>query len=63
VDGLPLGLDYTRHALMAGTTWHLSKTITTSLRYGFYQYSEPTSGGLNDYTAHAIFASLAMKLK
>jgi len=61
-DGLPLGLDYTRHGLMAGATWHLTKTVTSSLRYGFYKYSEPSSGGFNNYTAHAIFATLAMKL-
>jgi hypothetical protein len=61
-EGLPLGLDYTRHGLLAGATWHLTKTVTSSLRYGFYQYSEPSSGGFNNYTAHAIFATLAMKL-
>lgn len=61
-EGLPLGLDYTRHGLMAGATWRLTKSLTSSLRYGFYKYSEPSSGGFNNYTAHAIFATLAMKL-
>jgi hypothetical protein len=61
-EGLPLGLDYTRHGLLAGATWRLTKTMTSSLRYGFYQYSEPSSGGFNNYTAHAIFGTIAMKL-
>jgi len=60
-DGLPLGLDYTRHGLMVGITRRLSSHLTTNLRYGFYQYSEPASGGVNNYEAHGIFATLAFK--
>ena len=60
VAGLPLGLDYTRNGLMTGITRRLTKSITTNLRYAFYQYSEPSTGGLNNYTAHGIFASLVL---
>jgi hypothetical protein len=60
-DGVPLGLDYDRHALMAGITRRLNRYLTANLRYGFYRYSEPSTGGLNDYTAHGIFAILAVK--
>jgi Planctomycete cytochrome C len=60
-DGVPLGLDYDRHALMAGITRRLSEHVTANLRYGFYRYSEPSTGGLNDYTAHGIFATVAVK--
>jgi len=31
------------------------------LRYGFYRYSEPSTGGSVDYTAHGVFATLALK--
>jgi hypothetical protein len=31
------------------------------LRYGYYDYSEPSTGGFNDYTAHGVFATIVMK--
>ena len=57
-DGVPLGLTYTRHALMAGISRRLTSYLTSTFRYSFYRYSEPSSGGLNDYTAHGIFGTL-----
>jgi len=59
--GVPLGLDYDRHALTAGITRKLTERVTANLRYGFYHYSEPSTGGLNDYTAHGVFATVAVK--
>jgi hypothetical protein len=61
IAGLPLGLDYTRHGLMAGVTRRLSSSVTSNLRYAFYQYSEPSTGGMRDYTAHGLFATLMVK--
>ncbi len=60
-DGLPLGLNYTRHGVVAGVKRRLASRLTASLRYGFYRYLEPSSGGLNDYTAHGVFATLMVK--
>jgi len=60
-DGLPLGLTYSRHGLMAGVSRRLTSYLTSTLRYGFYRYSEPSTGGNNDYTAHGIFATLLVK--
>ena len=60
-DGLPLGLTYTRHGLMAGVSRRLTSYLTSTLRYGFYHYSEPSSAGINDYTAHGVFATLAVR--
>ncbi len=62
-DGLPLGLDYTRHSVMAAVTRKLTKTVTTTLRYSFAQYSEPNTGGGENYTAHGVFATVAVKWK
>jgi hypothetical protein len=59
--GLPLGLDYTRHGLMVGLTHKLNEHLTTTLRYAFYKYSEPSTGGFNDYTANGVFGTLVMK--
>src|SRR5206468_10526910 len=60
-ENLPLGISYTRHGLMAGVSRDVTKYLTTNLRYGFYHYVEPTSGGFNDYTAHGVFATMTMK--
>ncbi len=60
-DGLPLGLDYTRHGLMVGLTRKLTSYLSSNLRYGFYQYSEPSTGGFNNYTAHGVFATIVIK--
>jgi Planctomycete cytochrome C len=56
--GLPLGLDYTRHGLMAGITRRLTSSLTTNFRYAWFDYSEPSTGGVNNYSAHGVFASL-----
>jgi hypothetical protein len=60
-DGLPLGINYTRHSLMACISRKFSERVKAGLRYGFYSYAEPSSGGANDYTAHGVFATLAFK--
>ncbi len=60
-DGLPLGLTYSRHGLMAGVSRRLTSYLTSTIRYGFYRYSEPSTGGSNDYTAHGVFATLMVK--
>ena len=60
-DGVPLGVNYTRHGILAGISRRLTPHLTSTLRYGFYRYLEPSSGGLNDYTAHGIFATLVVK--
>jgi hypothetical protein len=57
LNGLPAGIDYERHGLQVGLTRRFRHHLVASLRYGYFQYREPTSGGVNDYTAHAIFAS------
>ena len=60
-DGLPLGLDYTRHGLTAGLTKRWSGSVSTTLRYSYYRYEEPNFGGVNDYSAHGVFLTLNYK--
>lgn len=60
-NGLPLGLTYSRHGLMAGVSRRLTSHLTSTLRYGFYRYAEPSTGGNNDYVAHGIFATMLVK--
>jgi hypothetical protein len=59
--GLPVGLTYTRNAVVAGLVKRWSKSVVTNLKYGFYDYSEPSTGGFNNYTAHGVFASITLK--
>jgi hypothetical protein len=61
VAGVPLGMDYTRHTATIALTKHFSEKISGALRYAFYTYAEPSSGGLTDYTAQGIFATLTFK--
>jgi hypothetical protein len=60
--GLPLGIHYRLHALTTGLSHRLSRRVTTRLQYGFYHHEEPSSGGANDYTAHAVFTTLSIRL-
>jgi hypothetical protein len=59
--GLPLGLDFQRHALLAGISRKISKNVIARLRYGFYEYDEPSSGGINNYIAHLASASCTVR--
>lgn len=59
--GLPLGLDYQWHTLRAGIGRDIAKRMRVGLDYFFSIYDEPTSGHLNDYTAHGVFASLNIR--
>ena len=58
--GLPLGINYDWHVVQAGVTRRI-RNASVSFRYAFYRYAEPTSGGLNDYTAHGVFAALTLR--
>ncbi|MSU33932.1 MAG: hypothetical protein EXS36_02255 [Pedosphaera sp.] len=60
-DGLPLGIVYTLHGLQAGVTRRFKHVVSSNLQYGFYNYREPTGGTAQDYTAHAVFASITLK--
>jgi hypothetical protein len=62
-NGLPLGIVYDRHALMAGVKRRFKSGLSASLQYGFFQYAEPTSGGAADYTAHGVFAYFTKALR
>ncbi len=54
----PLGIRYQQHGLQIALSRQIHKNLSAKLQYGFYLYDEPTAGGVNDYTAHTIFATL-----
>ncbi|MFZ0828730.1 MAG: c-type cytochrome domain-containing protein [Verrucomicrobiia bacterium] len=59
--GLPLGINFTRNDLLVGLTRQFSNRLSGALRYGFSQYSQPSNGNVNNYTAQGIFASVSYK--
>jgi hypothetical protein len=62
-EGLPVGIKYSRHAVTAGITRRLVNFLSARLQYGYYNYDEPSSGGANNYSAHAVFGTLVFHLK
>ena len=58
-DGVPLGLDYTRHNLMFGISKKLNDHFSAALRYVLSSYVEPSAAGFNDYHSQGGFATLA----
>lgn len=60
--GLPLGLNYQQHGLEAGIKRQIAKGKSVGLQYRFYHYAEPRSGGFNNFDAHAVFATLTVRL-
>lgn len=58
--GLPLGLVYDWHMVSLGLTRQIKKNITANLQYRFYSYDEQNTGGMNNYIAHGVIASLRM---
>jgi hypothetical protein len=61
--GLPLGIEYTRHAATVGVSRRLRHDRLLRLEYGFFTYDEPTLGGAADYTAHGLFGSFRVPWK
>lgn len=62
VRGLPGPFEYEQHGVTAGLRRRISEHVTAALRYGFFLYDEPSSGGFNDYTAHMVFATVNLRL-
>jgi mono/diheme cytochrome c family protein len=59
--GLPMGIEYRQNALQTGLSRHFGKSITAQLKYGFYSYTEPTSGNADNYVAHSVFGTVSFK--
>jgi hypothetical protein len=59
--GLPLGINFTHQDLLVGLTRQFSNRLSGAVRYGFSQYSQPSNGNVNNFTANGIFASINYK--
>jgi hypothetical protein len=61
VEGLPLGINFTRDEVLIGLTRQLTTHLSCALHYQFSQYNEPSSGSANNFTAQGVFATLVYK--
>ncbi|HMF01322.1 MAG TPA: hypothetical protein VKK06_15640 [Terriglobia bacterium] len=58
---VPYGMGATENAVSATITRQLSKRTRLTLKYGFFDYRDETSGGHNNYRAHSLFSSLQVR--
>jgi len=58
---VPYGMGATENAVSATITRQLSNRTRLTLKYGFYDYQDTTSGGHNNYRAHSLFSSLQIR--
>ena len=55
---LPYGMGATEHQVSVIASRQFTKQIRLTLQYRFFDYSDETFGGHNNYTAHSIFSAL-----
>jgi hypothetical protein len=58
---VPYGLGATEHAVSATVTRKLSRNMRLTLKYGYFNYRDVTSGGHDNYRAHSLFSSLQIR--
>jgi hypothetical protein len=55
--GVPYGADAQEHAVTAGIIRRISERMRVTLKYGFFDGDDWTSGQHNNYQAHLIYSS------
>jgi hypothetical protein len=56
--GVPFGAGGWEHGVTATVVRRICSNIRVSLKYGYYNYIDQTSGEHNNYAAHLIYSSL-----
>jgi hypothetical protein len=56
--GVPYGVGAEEHGVTAEMVRRLTENLRLSLKYGFYHYTDETSGGNNDFESHLILATM-----
>ncbi|MEY2495368.1 MAG: hypothetical protein QOJ45_1860 [Verrucomicrobiota bacterium] len=57
----PYGMGATEHTVGASISRLIAKNVRLKLQYGYFHYRDETSGGHNNYDAHAVFSSLQFR--
>jgi hypothetical protein len=58
---LPYGMGATEHTVSASISRQIAKNILLKVQYGYFHYTDQTSGGHNNYEAHSVFSSLQFR--
>ncbi len=58
---VPYGMGTTEHSASATLTRQLNKQVRLLLSYTYFDYTDETFGGHNNYQAHSIFSSLQFR--
>jgi hypothetical protein len=53
---MPYGASAEEHAVTVTLSHWFSKRVRASIRYGYFSYSDKTSGGRNDFDAHMVYS-------
>ena len=61
IAGLPYGMNAHEHAIGATLGRQITTNVRLKLQYGYFHYRDGTSGGHNNYDAHAVFSSLQFR--
>ncbi|HEV3147268.1 MAG TPA: hypothetical protein VGZ24_01345 [Chthoniobacterales bacterium] len=59
--GMPYGMGATEHALSATISRQLAKNVRLTLKYSYFNYTDETSGGHNNYEAHSVYSTLQFR--
>jgi hypothetical protein len=58
---VPYGMGATEHTVSASISRQITKNVRLKLQYGYFHYTDQTSGGFNNYEAHSVFSSLQFR--
>ncbi|HKS37955.1 MAG TPA: hypothetical protein VJW76_12235 [Verrucomicrobiae bacterium] len=57
----PYGVDAEEHGIIATLSRRLTERVRWTLKYGFFNNRDRTSGGRNDYDAHLVMTSVQLR--
>ena len=58
---VPYGMGATEHTVSASVSRQITKNVRLKVQYGYFNYTDQTSGGHNNYEAHSVFSSLQFR--
>jgi hypothetical protein len=58
---VPYGMGATEHTVSASVSRQIAKNIRLKVQYSYFNYTDQTSGGYNNYEAHSIYSSLQFR--
>jgi hypothetical protein len=58
---VPYGMAATEHTVSASVSRQIAKNIRLKVQYSYFNYTDQTSGGHNNYEAHSLYSSLQFR--